>query len=129
MSYPFGVVGGERDYVIANTVHDAISLASPTAILENWQQGKTQNDFERIAKSIDKDSEDILQKAIANSKSRVKMEGKTPLLETFDFEVQDRFHGLLIGLAKRVMKKYPQPKRAVTEITITNVAEVQEGRI
>jgi len=129
MSYPFGVVGGERDYVIANTVHDAISLASPTAILDNWQQGKTQNDFEQIAKSIDKDSEAIVQKAIANSKERVRMEGKTPLLETFDFEVQDRFHGLLIGLAKRVMKKYPRPKRAVTEITITNVAEVQEGRI
>jgi hypothetical protein len=105
MSYPFGVVGGERDYVIANTVHDAISLASPTAILDNWQQGKTQNDFEQIAKTIDKDSEDIIQKAIANSKERVRMEGKTPLLETFDFEVQDRFHGLLIGLAKRVMKK------------------------
>ncbi len=57
------------------------------------------------------------------------MEGKTPVLETFDYEVQDRFHGLLLGLAKRIMKKYEQPKRAVTEITITNVKEVQEGRI
>src|SRR5207244_9932532 len=90
---------------------------------------KTQTDFERIAKSIDKDSEGIVEKAIASAKERARMEGKTPILETFDYEVQDRFYGLLIGLAKRVMKKYEQPKRAVTEITITNVKEVHEGRI
>jgi hypothetical protein len=35
MNYPFGVVGGERDYLVANTVHDVISLASPTTILDN----------------------------------------------------------------------------------------------
>ena len=39
MSYPFGVVGGERDYLIANTVHDITSLVTPTTILDNWQQG------------------------------------------------------------------------------------------
>jgi hypothetical protein len=27
MSYPFGVTGGEQDYLIANTVHDIISLS------------------------------------------------------------------------------------------------------
>jgi ATP-dependent exoDNAse (exonuclease V) beta subunit len=27
------------------------------------------------------------------------------------------------------MKKYPKPKRAITEITITNVKKFQEGRI
>jgi hypothetical protein len=129
MNYPFGVVGGERDYLIANTVHDVISLASPTTVLDNWHQGKTEADFEYIAKSIDKDSEGIVEKAIANAKERAKMEGKTPVLETFDYEVQDRLHGLLIGLAKRIMKKYEPPIRAVTEITITNVKEVQEGRI
>jgi hypothetical protein len=97
--------------------------------LDNWQQGKTQTDFERIAKSIDKDSEGLVEKAIANAKERGRMEGKTPVLETFDYEVQDRFHGLLLGLTKRIMKKYERPKRAVTEITITNVKQVQEGRI
>jgi len=129
MSYPFGVVGGERDYLVANTVHDVISLASPTTILDGWQQGKTQTDFEQIAKSIDKDSEGIVERAIANAKEKASAQGKTPVLETFDYEVQDRFHGLLVGLAKRVMKKYERPKRAVTEITITNVGQVQEGRI
>jgi len=80
-------------------------------------------------KSIDKDSEGLVEKAIANAKERGRMEGKTPVLETFDYEVQDRFHGLLLGLTKRIMKKYERPKRAVTEITITNVKQVQEGRI
>jgi len=39
MSYPFGVIGGERDYLIANMVHDIMSLVTPTTILDNWQQG------------------------------------------------------------------------------------------
>ena len=51
------------------------------------------------------------------------------ILNSFENEVQNRVRGLLIGLAKRVMKKHPQPVRAVTEITITNVKNVQEGRI
>src|ERR1043165_7540210 len=80
MSYPFGVAGGERDYLVANTVHDIISLASPTTILDNWQQGgKTEADFEYIAKSIDKDSQSIVEKAIINSKEKARMEGKTPV--------------------------------------------------
>jgi hypothetical protein len=129
MSYPFGVVGGERDYLVANTVHDVISLAAPTTILDNWQQGKVEADFEYIAKSIDKDSQCIVERAITNAKEKARMEGKTPVLDTFDYEVQDRFHGLSFGLAKRIMKNYERPKRAVTEITITNVKRVQEGRI
>jgi hypothetical protein len=129
MSYPFGVVRGERDYLVANTVHDVISLAAPTTILDNWQQGTTESDFEYIAKSIDKDSQSIVEKAITTAKEKARMEGKTPVLDTFDYEVLDRFHGLLFGLAKRIMKKYERPKRAVTEITITNVKQVQEGRI
>jgi len=62
MSYPFGVVDGERDYLVANTVHDVISLTAPTTILVNWQQGKTEQDFENIAKRIDKDSSSIIEK-------------------------------------------------------------------
>jgi hypothetical protein len=129
MSYPFGVVGGERDYLVANTVHDVISLAAPTTILDNWQQGKTEVDFENIAKTIDKDSFSIIEKAIISAKDKAKMEGKAPIPETFDYEIQDRFHGVIVGLAKRIMKKYEQPKRVITEITITNVKEVHEGRI
>ena len=129
MSYPFGVVGGERDYLVANTVHDVISLAAPTTILDNWQQGKSEIDFENITKTIEKESSGIVEKAIVHAKDKARTEGRAPVLETFDYEIQDRFHGLLMGLAKRIMKKYEQPKRAVTEITITNVKEVHEGRI
>jgi hypothetical protein len=39
MSYPFGVSEGERDYLAANTVHDIMSIALPTTILENWKEG------------------------------------------------------------------------------------------
>src|SRR6266480_2115715 len=108
MSYPFGVVGGERDYLIANTVHDIMSLVTPTTILDNWQQGAmTEIGFESIARTIDRDSDGIVGNAIANAKDKAKKEGKTTsIMETFDYEVQDRFHGLLVGLAKRIMKKY-----------------------
>jgi hypothetical protein len=128
MSYPFGVVGGERDYLVANTVHDIMSLAMPTTILENWQYGAGK-DFESIVLNIDRKSDHIIEKAIANAKERTKLEGRSILPHTFEYEVQDRFHGLLVGLAKRIMKSYKQPKRALTEITITNVKEFQEGRI
>jgi hypothetical protein len=83
MSYPFGVVGGERDYLVANTVHDVISLGAPTTILDNWQQGKTEADFEHIAKRIDKDSSSIVEKAILNAKDKAKTEGKAPILDKF----------------------------------------------
>lgn len=128
LSYPFGVVGGERDYLIANTVHDIMSLATPTTILDNWQYGV--KDFETVAQSIIKDSASIIEKSVANAKDAAKRDGRdSNILDTFEDEVQDRIRGLLIGLAKRVMKKHPQPVRAVTEITITNVKNVQEGRI
>jgi len=128
LSYPFGVVGGERDYLIANTVHDIMSLATPTTILDNWQYGV--KDFEAIAGSIIKDSANIIEKCVANAIDVAKRDGRdSSILDTFENEVQDRFHGLLIGLAKRVMKKHSQPVRAVTEITITNIRNVQEGRI
>ena len=36
LSYPFGVVRGERDYLVANAVHDIMSIAIHGPILENW---------------------------------------------------------------------------------------------
>lgn len=130
MTYPFGVVGGERNYLVANTIHDIMSLVTPTIILDNWQQGTTKIESENIAKTIARDSDGIVESTIANTKDKSKKEGNTSaIIETFDSDVRDRFCGILLGLAKRIMKKYPQPKRAVTEITITNVNKVHEGRI
>jgi hypothetical protein len=126
MCYPFGVPPGEQDYLIANTVHDIMSLSAPTTVLDNWQQDPT--NFENIAATIDRDSAAIVEKAIQDAKEAASREGKT-IPQYFEYDVQDRFHGLLIGLAKKLMKKYYKPKRVVTEITITNVKEFQEGRI
>ena len=128
LSYPFGVVGGERDFLIANTVHDIMSLTTSTTILDNWQYGV--KDFEAVAESIIKDLASIIEKSVTNAKDMAKRDGRdSSILDTFENEVQDRFHGLLIGLAKRVMRRHPQPVRTITEITITNIRNVQEGRI
>jgi hypothetical protein len=61
MSYPFGVSEGERDYLAANTVHDVMSIALPTTVLENWQEGAKKFEWISIAEKIEKDSEDIVE--------------------------------------------------------------------
>jgi hypothetical protein len=134
MSYPFGVSDGERDYLAANTVHDIMSLALPTTVLENWQEGAKKLELENIARRIEKDSEDIVEKAISNAQEKIKTEEKASLsqnsnLEGFRADVEYRFYGLLVGIAKRLMTHYERPKRALTEVTISNVNEHHEGRL
>jgi hypothetical protein len=134
MSYPFGVNEGERDYFAANTVHDVMSLALPTTVLENWHEGAKKLDWESIARRIEKDSEDIVEKAISNAKVKLETEEKASLSQDFNLEgfradVEYRFYGLLIGIAKRLMAHYERPKRALTEVTISNVNEHHEGRL
>jgi hypothetical protein len=134
MSYPFGVSEGERDYLVANTVHDIMSLALPTTVLDNWHQGAKKEEWESIARTIEKDSESIVEKAIANAKEKIKTEEKASLPQGFnpqgfEYDVVYRLSGLLVGIAKRIMKDHEQPKRAVTELTISNVNEHHEGRL
>lgn len=134
MSYPFGVSEGERDYLAANTVHDVMSIALPTTILDNWQEGAKKFEWVDIAEKIEKDSEDIVEKAISNAREKIKTEEKAlPSndfnLEGFQADVEYRFHGLLVGIAKRLMAHYEKPKRALTEVTISNVNEHHEGRL
>ena len=134
MSYPFGVSEGERDYLAANTVHDVMSIALPTTILDNWQQGAKKFEWVDIAEKMEKDSEDIVEKAISNAQEKIKTEekalpSKNFNLEGFRADVEYRFHGLLVGIAKRLMTHYEQPKRALTEVTISNVDQHHEGRL
>jgi hypothetical protein len=134
MSYPFGVSEGERDYLTANTVHDIMSIALPTTILENWQEGAKKFEWINIADRIEKNSEDIIEKAIFNAQEKIKTEEKAVSSKNFDLEgfradVVYRFHGLLVGIAKRLMTHYEQPKRALTEVTISNVNRHHEGRL
>ena len=134
MSYPFGVSEGERDYLAANTVHDIMSIALPTTILDNWQEGAQKFEWIVIAEKIEKDSKDIVEKAISNAQEKIKTEEKALPSKNFNPEgfcadVKYRFHGLLVGIARRLMTHYEQPKRALTEVTISNVNEHHEGRL
>ena len=74
MSYPFGVSEGERDYLAANTVHDIMSIALPTTILENWKEGAKKFEWVNVAEKIEKDSQDIVEKAITNAQEKIKTE-------------------------------------------------------
>jgi hypothetical protein len=134
MSYPFGVSEGERDYLAANTVHDIMSIALPTTILENWKKGAKKFEWVNVAEKIEKDSQDIVEKAITNAQEKIKTEEKAVSsknfnLEGFHADVEYRFHGLLVGIAKRLMTHYERPKRALTEVTISNVNKHHEGRL
>jgi hypothetical protein len=134
MSYPFGVSEGERDYLAANTVHDIMSIALPTTILENWKEGAKKFEWVNVAEKIEKDSEDIIEKAITNAQEKIKTEEKAVSSKSFNLEgfhadVEYRFHGLLVGIAKRLMTHYERPKRALTEVTISNVNKHHEGRL
>jgi hypothetical protein len=134
MSYPFGVSDGERDYLAANTAHDIMSIALPTTILDNWQEGAKKFEWIGIAEKIEKDSQDIIEKAISNAQEKIKTEEKALpskdfSVEGFQADVEYRFHGLLVGIAKRLMAHYEKPKRALTEVTISNVNEHHEGRL
>jgi hypothetical protein len=134
MSYPFGVSEGERDYLAANTVHDIMSIVLPTTILENWKEGAKKFEWVNVAEKIEKDSQDIVEKAITNAQEKIKTEemavsSKNFNLEGFRADVEYRFHGLLVGIAKRLMTHYERPKRALTEVTISNVNKHHEGRL
>ena len=134
MSYPFGVSEGERDYLAANTVHDIMSIALPTTILENWKEGAKKFEWVNVAEKIEKDSQDIVEKAVSNAQEKIKTEEKAVSsknfnLEGFHADVEYRFHGLLVGIAKRLMTHYERPKRALTEVTISNVNKHHEGRL
>src|SRR6476659_4713629 len=59
LSYPYGVTRGERDYLIANTVHDIMSIAIHGPIIENWHY-KTMLSKE-ITQRIVRDSSSIIE--------------------------------------------------------------------
>ena len=105
MSYPFGVSEGEKDYLAANTVHDVMSIALPTTILDNWQERTKKFEWESIARRIEKDSEGIIEKAILNAQEKTKTEGKAISskdfnLEGFRADVEYRFTVFWLELRK-----------------------------
>ena len=103
-----------------------MSLISKDIILEKWEF-KTKN-FDGIALTIQKESSEISDSIISFKKEWAKGEGKE-IPSNFDDDVNDRIHGILVGLAKRIMYKFERPKRILSEITITNIKNYQEGRL
>ena len=84
----------------------------------HWHYGRSK-EYENIARTIERDSASIVEEAISNKKEWIRREGRK-IPDNFDDSVKDRFHALLIGFPKRIMRKYVQPRRAITEITVTN---------
>jgi hypothetical protein len=126
LSYPFGAFRAQQDYIVADTVHDIMSLILKDIILEKWEYKS--KDFEYISQSIQKESKEIVVSISTYKKEWAKGEGRE-IPNNFDDDVNDRIHGLLIGLTKRIMHKFERPKRALSEITITNIKNYHEGRI
>jgi hypothetical protein len=132
LSYPYGVISGkDDDFVVADTTHEIMSLISPTIISQNWEHDIAKDQVQKRVRKIERDSENIINETIRTTKDRVQREGRRrkPLDQYFEYDVQDRLYGILTGLTSRIMKKYEQPKRIITEITITNVPKFHEGRI
>jgi hypothetical protein len=126
LSLPLGVVRAQQDYIVADTVHDIMSLVINNTVLENWEHKN--KDFESISRKIESESSGTVSEIIGIKRDWAKGEGRE-IPPGFDDDVRDRFHGLLTGLAKRIMHKYERPKRALSEITITNIKNFHEGRI
>lgn len=58
LDYPYEAITSDRDYLIANTVHDIMSLCMVGPILENWQTGP--NKLENLTRRIISDSKEIV---------------------------------------------------------------------
>jgi hypothetical protein len=104
-----------------------MSLALPDTILNNWRQGLNKNEYENVVRRIEDVSKRIVDGVIAEKLDWIRRENRD-LPPNFENDVHDRFHGLLVGFAKRIMRKYCQPRRVLTEITITNTKNFHEGR-
>ena len=126
LSYPYGVIRGERDYLVANTVHDILSQAIHGPIVEEWNYQT--KEYVHVTEKIVKKSANIIEEVSKESKEIAKKEARI-ISPKFDEDINQRFQGIVYGITKILMKKYEQPKRVLTEVTITNVPFHHEGRI
>lgn len=126
MSNLYGVFRGDKDYLIGNTVHDIFSLILNGPIIENWQFGV--KDYKNLTTKIMNESSCIINETTDYVKEIAKKEARD-ISEDFDERVNDLTHHLIESITKRIMKKFHQPIRALTEVTISNIQNHQEGRI
>jgi hypothetical protein len=126
LDYPFGATRSDRDYLVANTVHDIMSLCLGGPILENWDNGL--ETYEQIAEKIVNESSDIIATVIGDTLDLASRENRF-VQDDFELQVKNIYKGLILGMSRRMIKKYERPSRVLTEITITNVNNHHEGRV
>ena len=74
VSYPFGAFRAQQDYIVADTVHDIMSLILKDIILEKWEYKS--KDFEYISQSIQKEAKEIVGNISTYKKEWAKGEGR-----------------------------------------------------
>ena len=126
LDYPFGATRTDKDYLVANTVHDIMSICMSGPILENWHSGL--ENYEQVTKKIEKESSEIVNTIIEDTLEIARRENRF-VEDTFELQVNDICNGLIMGMTRRLMKKHERPSRVLTEVTITNIKDHHEGRI
>jgi hypothetical protein len=126
LDYPYGAIRSDKDYLIANTVHDIMSLCMGGPIIENWQYNS--NEYENLTEKIVNESHNIMDEIINYTLDITNKENRS-VQHDFKDRVNEIYRGLIAGICKRLMKKHDKPDRIITEITITNIKDHHEGRI
>ena len=61
LDYPYGAIKSDKDYLIANTVHDIMSLSIAGPIIDNWESGL--RDCETVTRKIVNDSSNLVKES------------------------------------------------------------------
>jgi hypothetical protein len=126
LDYPYGAITSDKDYLIANTVHDIMSLCMGGPIIENWQSRP--DDCESLTRKIVNESHEIVSVIIEDILDIAHKENRF-VQHDFRDRINETYHGLITGITNRLMKKYEKPVRVITEVTISNIKNHHEGRI
>jgi hypothetical protein len=84
-----------------------MSLIAPTIIPQNWEHNIAKDQIQERVRKIEKDSQNIINETIKNTKDCVQREGikHKSLDQYFEYDVLDRLYGILTGLTARIMKR------------------------
>ena len=93
---------------------------------ENWHS-ELEN-CEQLTEKIVNESSETVNAIINDTLDSAHRENKI-VQDDFVLHVNDIYHGLILGMTRRLMKKYERPSRVLTEVTITNIKDHHEGRI
>jgi hypothetical protein len=126
LDYPYGAITSDKDYLIANTVHDIMSLCMGGPVIENWQSSP--NDCQVLTRKIVNESCEIVNGIMEDTLDIAFKENRF-VPDDFKDRVNETYNGLIGGITRRLMKKYEKPLRVITEVTISNIKNHHEGRI